>query len=183
MNTHGPITISSSSEMENEYEDVTFENCDFSDQILKSIKFVDCRFKNCNFSNTKIGGTLLNGIQFHECKLIGIDFSECNPFIVALHFQKCKLELVSFCQMNLKGTLFKECQLHENDFSHTNLTDASFIHCDLLYSHFERTNLTNSDLRTAINYVIDPELNTVKGAKVTHAGLPGFLLKYRLQIE
>ena len=43
--------------------------------------------------------------------------------------------------------------------------------------------LEKADFRGAINYSIDPELNQLKGASFSTAGLGGLLGKYGIRIE
>jgi fluoroquinolone resistance protein len=74
-------------------------------------------------------------------------------------------------------------QLREVDFVECDLTNSLFERCDLLSAMFDGTTLEGSDLRTAQNFSIDPELNRVKKAKFSVDGLPGLLNKYNLIIE
>ncbi|OQA01530.1 MAG: hypothetical protein BWY70_00347 [Bacteroidetes bacterium ADurb.Bin408] len=46
-----------------------------------------------------------------------------------------------------------------------------------------RTNLEKADLRTAFNYIIDPELNHIKKARFSLRGISGLLAKYNIDIE
>jgi hypothetical protein len=50
-------------------------------------------------------------------------------------------------------------------------------------SIFENTLLEKADLRTAFNYSIDPEMNRVKKAKFSIAGVTGLLDKYDIEIS
>jgi len=48
---------------------------------------------------------------------------------------------------------------------------------------FENTNLQKVDLRSAINYSINPEINQIKKAKFSASGLRGLLEKYDIVVE
>lgn len=50
-------------------------------------------------------------------------------------------------------------------------------------SVFVQSNLKKADFRTAHGFSIDPESNTIQGAKFSMAGLAGLLDKYKLDIS
>jgi fluoroquinolone resistance protein len=115
--------------------------------------------------------------------LLGLDFSECNPFLLQLYFADCQLNLASFYALKLKGTMFKNCTMHEVDFTETELMSAKFMDCDLKRTIFSRTNLEKSDFQTAENYSIDPENNRMKGAIFSLEGVVGLLDKYGVKVK
>ena len=63
------------------------------------------------------------------------------------------------------------------------LSYALFEDCDLSGARFENTILEHADLRTTVNYNIDPELNRIKKAKFSMSGLYGLLEKYDIDIS
>ena len=73
--------------------------------------------------------------------------------------------------------------MHEAVFTNSNATGAVFKNCDLLNAKFENTILEKADFRNAVNYSINPELNKIKQAKFSLAGITGFLHKYNIIIE
>jgi len=73
--------------------------------------------------------------------------------------------------------------MHEVDFTESDLADALFENCDLFRASFDRTILEKADLRTAINYSIDPDNNRIRKAKFSKSGLAGLLHKYDIQIS
>jgi uncharacterized protein YjbI with pentapeptide repeats len=73
--------------------------------------------------------------------------------------------------------------LQQVDFTEADLSGADFADCDLLQATFDNTILEKADLRTAVNFSIDPERNKLKKAKFTTAGLAGLLDKYNLLID
>jgi uncharacterized protein YjbI with pentapeptide repeats len=83
----------------------------------------------------------------------------------------------------MKKTQFIDCSLKEVDFSEVELTEAVFIACDLIGTVFENTVLVKADLRTAINYSIDPERNKLKKARFSFPAAAGLLNKYQLVID
>ena len=78
-----------------EYENCTFAGCDFTGTGLSTTKFINCLFENCNFSNANVSNIFFNDVKFHNCKLLGVNFAECNPFVVSVYFEGCQMNMVS----------------------------------------------------------------------------------------
>ncbi|MEQ1606038.1 MAG: pentapeptide repeat-containing protein [Pyrinomonadaceae bacterium] len=166
-----------------EIESCEFLRCDFSKSDFSGTVFVDCVFRECNLSLVKLSEAALKTVDFSDCKLVGVDFGKCSDFLFTVSFQNCQLDYSSFFQKKLKSTRFADCSLKETDFTSADLTSAVFHNCDLLRASFVQTNLEKADFRTAFNYGLDPELNRVKGAKFSHAGIAGLLTKYQIVIQ
>ena len=166
-----------------DYESCSFINCDFQKLNLSNINFIECTFENCNLSSTQLNNTGLKTVLFKKCKLLGMSFTDVNPFLLALQFEACMLNLSSFHKHKLKGTKFINCSLHEVDFEACDLSAAQFDHSDLREATFNKTNLEKADFRLAINYSIDPERNAMKKAKFSSSGIHGLLNKYNIVIE
>ncbi len=169
--------------LENDYEVCQFVNCNFTDVDLSNVNFLECEFDNCIFSSTKLINTAFKDVRFIECKLLGIDFGDVNPFLLKLSFDSCQLSLSSFYKLKLKGTNFSNSNLDDADFSETDLTKANFSGTSLKNTIFDRTNLIEADFRTAENYTIDPENNRLKKAKFSADGLRGLLVKYGIVVK
>ncbi|MEQ8583250.1 MAG: pentapeptide repeat-containing protein [Marinoscillum sp.] len=166
-----------------EYNLCRFVNCSFSGVDLSYLVFSECVFENCDLSNARMNSSSWKEVQFNECKLLGLIFSDCNPFLIAMNFRGCQLNFSSFYQLNLKGSKFEQCSLHEVDFTETNLTGASFYQSDLSGAIFENTILEKSDFRSAQNYALDPELNKLKKAKFSMPEVVGLLHKLDIHIS
>ena len=166
-----------------EYENCTFKQCIFADIDLLNIHFSECTFKECNMSMAKIAHTAFKNVHFVGCKMLGLYFEHSNPFMFALSFDNCTLNLSSSYKLNLKKTEFKNCSLQEVDFSEADLTSAVFDNCDLFKVAFDRTVLEKVDFRTAFNYAFDPEKNRIKKAKFSIKGAIGLLKKYDIDIS
>jgi fluoroquinolone resistance protein len=166
-----------------EYENCTFMNCNFSDADLSGCVFIDCTFSGCNLSLVKLNNTAFRDVVFSDCKMLGLQFGSCNEFSVVFTFDNCILNHSSFYKMKIKKTVFKNCKLEEVDLTEADLAGAVFENCDLLRATFDNTILEKADLRTAYNYSIDPEINRIKKAKFSAAGLGGLLDKYDIDIE
>lgn len=165
------------------YEDCQFINCQFNGVDLSKLSFSECTFSDCDLSMAKVNLTAFKMVAFQNCKILGVHFDHCHDFMLQFTFTDCLLDLSVFDGMNLKGQIFKACSLKEVSFVQTNLGEAQFEDCDLERAIFEYTLLEKADFRQAINYQIDPELNRLRGAKFSSAGLAGLLRKYDLEID
>jgi fluoroquinolone resistance protein len=168
--------------MKAEYENCKFIACQFNESHLSGLIFYECIFQDCDLSLCHVRNTSVKDIKFENCKLLGVRFEECNPFLLSLSFEGCNLSLSSFYKLSLKKTLFLNCNLKETDFTECNLNLASFDSSNLLGAIFKNTNLEKTDFRTAQNYAIDPEENLLKKTKFSKTGLEGLLQKYSLDL-
>lgn len=166
-----------------EFESCTFRSCDFSEADLSGALLTDCRLVDCNLTMARAGGAGLRGVTFVNCKVVGVDFTNCLPFLFSVGFEKSILDYSHFIKCKLKKTEFRECTIRDADFTEADLTDASFVDCDLANTVFGRTNLTHADFRTARNYSIDPEENMVRRARFSLSGVAGLLHRYDLILE
>jgi fluoroquinolone resistance protein len=160
-----------------------FDNCNLSNSDLSDNDFMDCQFKNCNFSMAKLKNTGLSKASFTGCKIMGVDFSECNKFLFSFEFKDCVLDYSTFVKTKIKGTNFIQTSLKQVDFEGTDLTGAAFNDCDLTEASFINSNLEKADFSTARNFSIDPNINKMKKAKFSNLELAGLLGKYQLDIS
>ena len=181
--TFNKVDYSNKSVVKGKYDNCSFINCDFSGSTFSHITFIECEFVDCDFSMSKMNNTALREVKFSSCKLLGLNFNDCNPFLFAVNFENCQLQLASFYELKLTNTVFKNCNLNEVDFAKADLTESSFDDCDLSRAIFENTILMKTDFRTAFNYAIDPEINQIKKAKFSSLSLSGLLAKYDIEIE
>lgn len=165
------------------YYKCRFIECNFTKSDLRGVVFEDCSFENCNFSMTEIDGASFRNILFKGCKMLGIDFTKFNNLIFSFRFETCIMDYCTFFGTVLKKTQFINCSLKEVDFSEADLTRAIFTESDLTRAIFSRTILEEADFRTAINFGIDPETNSVKKAKFSSFQLESLLMKYQLDIS
>lgn len=166
-----------------EFEECSFHYCDFSNVNLSSILFTNCIFFGCQFNLTTLKNTGFRGVKFDQTKIMGLQFEDCNQFLLSLAFSKSSLTLSSFRSLVLKKIEFSECILKEVDFSSADLSGSSFQNTALSRSIFFQTNLEKADFTSAIDYAIDPDLNKVKRTKFSFPGLLGLLDKYDLDIR
>lgn len=166
-----------------EYENCRFDNCEMAEADLSGILFLDCIFTNSNLSLARLQKTGFNQVQFHHCKLLGLQFGDCNPIGLSLLFEHCLLDHASFYRLKLKKTIFRHCKLEGADFTETDLTESVFDHCQLLSATFDHTLLEKADFRTAYQYTIDPESNRVRKARFSLPEVTGLLNKYDIRID
>lgn len=166
-----------------EYVNCTFINCNFGYVNLSHFIFDRCRFDTCNLSSVSVNQTALREISFVNCKMLGVHFDSCNPFLFSVNFDNCMLNLSSFYKVKLKGIKFKNCSLHEVDFSEADLSNSSFDNCDLLQAVFDSSILEKADFRAALNFSINPERNKIKKARFSVQGLPGLLQHLDIYVE
>ena len=166
-----------------EYENCSFLNCNLAGVDLSDIRFIECSFEQCDLSNTNLGNTAFRDVRFTGCKMLGLRFDSCNEFLFEVRFSKCQLNLSSFYGRKLSGTQIDGCSLHDVDFGEADLSGTTLEDSDLSGASFEYTNLEKADLRTAYNFVIDPEVNKIDKAKFSQYGLSGLLAKYDIIIE
>jgi len=166
-----------------EYEACKFRNCDLANADLSHMKFIDTEFVGCNLSNSNIADTFFQDVIFKDCKMLGMRFDECSDFRFACDFDGCQLESSSFLKKDMKHTRFNKCDLGSVDLGEADLEGVSLNDCSLVSAMFERTNLTKADLTGSSGFVIDPEENRIKGAKISLSTVQGLLQKYGIIIE
>ncbi|MVN78027.1 pentapeptide repeat-containing protein [Hymenobacter sp. HMF4947] len=166
-----------------EFEQFRFVNCDLSGAALGNLRFEDCLFERCNLTTAKLTGTALQNVAFADCKLLGVPFGACQDMLFGVHFDQCQLRYAAFGGKRMAGTRFVQCSLDEADFTNADLTGAVFEHCDLTRTGFHNTTLAGADFTTATGFSLDPETNTLTGARFALAGLPGLLDKHGLVVE
>ena len=166
-----------------EYELCRFEQCIFSNSDLSNITFNECEFIECDLSLSNIKHTVFNEVSFVKCKLLGLHFNNCDSLFMSMNFDDCNLELASFFDLSLKRTQFKKCNFNGADLTRSDFTQTSFEDCDFKAAIFDGTILDQADLRTAFNFNIDPENNSLKKARFSKENLAGLLLKYQIKID
>jgi len=165
------------------YEQCGFTGCDFGESDIAAISFISCEFNNCNLSMARIVKTTFQEARFTGCKMLGLRLEHCNNFLLSFHFENCILDHASFYQLKLKGTRFINCRIRDADFTECDLTAAVFNDTDLAGSVFDQSVLERADMRTAFNYMINPEKNRIRKAKFSTSSIAGLLAHYDIIIE
>lgn len=165
-----------------EFQSCIFKKCDLSNSSFLNDKFIDCIFEGCNLSLMKLGASYLNNVAFSNCKLLGINFSECQNLLFTVGFNSCVLDFASFMGRKMPNTRFVHSSLKETTFSQANISGSLFDDCNLLGAIFNRTDLSGADFTTSCNFDIDPEINSIRKAAFSASGIHGLLSKYDLRI-
>jgi fluoroquinolone resistance protein len=181
--TFDNIDFTQKSLANNIYTNCVFNYCNFIKTDISYASFEDCTFNICIFSETIVNLTRFKNVIFNETKMMGFHFNNCKEFLFELTFKNCPLDYASFFEKKMRNTIFTDCSLKEVDFAKADLTSATFTNCDLQDAVFDDTILEKADLRTAINFRIDPQQNKIKKAKFSHLGLEGLLGKYGIEVE
>ncbi len=147
------------------FVDCVFEGCDLSAKDLSKIQFQSCQFIFCNLVTTKMTNTRLQGVSFIESKLMGVDFTRCDPTFFDVSFNKCLLRGCNFTEMRLKGLKILESTVKDCHFVQCILERSDFRKCDLEGTVFHHTKLCYANFLEAFHFEIDPLNNDLKGAK------------------
>ena len=152
-----------------EFEDCSFNSCNFTEVQFRNCKFIDCRFNKCNLSLVKVDHTKFSDVSFYESKLLGVDWTKAYWRGINLHaslsFAECVLNTSSFYGLNLPAMKIENCTVNDVDFREAKLEDGVFVGSDFMGSSFRNTNLTSTDFENSENYNIDILNNTVSKAK------------------
>jgi len=165
-----------------EFNNCLFKQCDMTDAEFALCKFIDCVFEDCNLSMIKWGKSTLNNVVIKKCKLLGVNFSHTEDFLFNVRFESCMLDYSSFMRKKLPKTTFIKCSLKEVTFTDAILTGSVFEECDLNGAIFNGTDLIGVNFATALNVIIDPELNKITRAIFSINELEGLLLKYNIKV-
>ena len=152
-----------------EFEQCDFNGCDFSTATFSHCKFINCRFTQCNLSLLKSNYSAFFEVQFVDCKMLGIDWTQAhwpkytvNP---ELSFTRCILNDSSFFGLTLHELALAECKVQEVDFRSGDFSHSSMTECDFHNSLFMRTNLQKTDFSGSINFNININENNLHKAK------------------
>lgn len=164
------------------FDNCTFIDCNFEGKHLSELSFIECKFVECDLSNAKLGNTSLKDVTFENCKMIGLNFDDCNDFLFKVNFDTCTLNLSSFYKVNLGETHFTNCELKDVDFTEAILKNADFSGATLTNATFRQSDLTEADFTSAVDFDIDPNQNSIKKAKFTQANISGLLRNFDIII-
>lgn len=164
------------------YANCQFNHCNFAQAHLPNVVFENCTFLTCDFSLAKMKNTSWHGAIFKDCKLMGSDFSACNPFS-SFSFERCVMNYANFHGMKIKQTGFKECDMIESYFSDADLEGSQFIQCNLDRALFHHTNLAKVDFSSAYNMAIIPANNKLRGAVFSRFNLQGLVAHLGIKLK
>ena len=154
-----------------EFDGCTFINCDLSETLFYKCKFIDCSFVRSNLSVINLKFSQFSDVSFDECKMPGIDWTQVSRpnliFYAPVKFNKCILNDSSFFGLDFPELEIIECKAHNVDFREGDFKKSNFSYTSFSQSLFNNTNLKEVNFCEAVDYQIDINLNTVKGARFT----------------
>jgi len=146
------------------FHDCIFTDCDFTESTFSHCTFIGCTFKSCELSLITVEACRFNGVQFHDTKMMGINWSKA-ALLKKVDFMRCNISYSTFMELDLSQAAITHCEAKETYFAETNLTKANCTHTNFIDSKFMRVNLTKADFTGAKNYFISATQNTLKKTK------------------
>lgn len=168
------VTFEELSSVEEHYNSIEFEGCQFSDcdfsaSIFQKCKFTNCSFERCNLSLVNFSNSKLFALTFQDSKLVGVDWTKATWPIYHLDFELrfkcCILNDSSFFGLILNELVLDECKVHDVDFRGGSFVGSIMTYNDFSNSLFMRTDLQSVDFSESVAYVIDVLENNIKKAK------------------
>lgn len=146
------------------FNQCSFESCNFIENDLTDTYFMDCKFMRCQFSLVRLDGCKLQDVVFRDSKIVGLDFSNCNTFLLRMNFHSCKIDTCNFSGLKLQNSSFESCMIINSDFFDADLTGSNFRKAQFTKTIFQNTNLSKTIFLESRGYVINPLENKIKGA-------------------
>lgn len=152
-----------------EFNTCVFRHCSLRETIFIDCIFRECRFEHSDLSLIQVKGCAFINTSFHECQLVGVNWTELDwergRLLKPFDFHKCVLSYSTFIGLTLKQVSLTECICKDVDFAEADLTQADCRRTDFAASRFLNTNLTQADFTGARDYAIAPNLNQLKQTK------------------
>jgi len=159
-------------ESQQHYFEVLFNNLDLQDGVCIGTEFEECSFVDCTrcqLSLICVPYTRFFGLNFLECKLVGVDWTRATwseyhkDFEIS--FRQSILNDSSFFGLTLQGLVLDECKVQDVDFREGDFSHAVMTYSDFTNSLFMRTNLQSANFTESSQYSINVLENQLQGAK------------------
>lgn len=164
------------------FEECTFEACSFITCRFERLRFLGCRLEGCVLSAVTPMNCRFEKVDFTSCKVIGIDWTRTLE-TRDMHFRDCQLNYSNFRFLDMPGLEMVGCEVKDADFIETRLKKAVFRKSDLEKTRFFKADLTEADFREAVNYYVDPTVNTLKKTRFSLPEVVSLLNAYDIIIE
>lgn len=148
-----------------EFAGCTFVGCKAQETRWRGCRLEDCVFERCDLTQARPAGMVAGKLQFRECKLMGVEWTELGRF-ASLAFHECTLQFASFLRLSLCRTQFVDCTISEANFFEVDLGEADFRGSSLAGSVFRGCKLRKADFSAATGVFIDPTANEAREAIV-----------------
>jgi uncharacterized protein YjbI with pentapeptide repeats len=106
---------------------------------------VDCMIVDCDLSGSLLEDCRLERVEFHRCRLSGIQAPKTHFTDVA--FIDCKADAASFRMTTWERAELRDCNLAESDFYGAKLPGSSIHGCDLARADLSKADLNDSRLQ------------------------------------
>ncbi len=166
-----------------EFFNCQFNNCNFERMDFSNYIFDRCIFNGSNLALALVTNAKLMNVTFNDCKVEGVRFDLCDPFILEVYFDRCLLRNCSFSDLNMKKCRFENSHILESDFYKTKLMEASFRGSVLSKTIFAECDLTKADFEDVSDFIINPSINKLKKAVFSSNELAGLLRHLDLVIK
>lgn len=165
------------------FEDCSFTSCKFENVPIRASIFTGCSFSKCSFLLTKVDDTTFNDVLFKDCRLMGVNFTTCNDFLLNFEFADSILDNVFISEKKLQKIKIRGCTLKDCDFMRVDFRSADFEKTVFNKVNFSECNLEKADFRKAENYSINPESNRIKNARFSLPEAQSFLAFLGIRID
>jgi fluoroquinolone resistance protein len=143
----------------------TFRGLNLQQTRWDGSRLEDCVFQGCDLTRMLPARLSLRGVQFKDCKLMGIDWTHVAPH-PDVSFSQCNLRYSSFVDASMRKTEFRQTIMDEANWIQVDLGESRFEECRFSGTRFEGCNLERAKFPGCIDLILDPSKNRVKGASV-----------------
>lgn len=158
------------------FQNIHFDQFNFSGKKLSGLTFNNCNLDKCLFTNTEF-----NKVEFVECDINDTNFSQsdlkytrfnfCN--MEYSRFDSCKLLLCKFVNNKMGGCTFKKSKPNTVSFYKVDLDNSDWGESEILFNVFENSTLKNATM-TNLRF-IRSGLRRVSLIGTNFSGSSGFL--------
>ncbi len=82
----------------------------------------------------------------------------------------------------MKKASFHGSKIHKSNFTNSSLVETNFTDTDLQGTIFHNCDLSKSNFSNALNYIFDPRVNNIKGAKFSFSECINLLKAFAITI-
>jgi uncharacterized protein YjbI with pentapeptide repeats len=112
-------------------------------RLIRS-RLVDCIAVACDFSGAVFDECSISRMEFHDCRLSGLQAQ--HSWFKDVAFFDCKVEGANFRMTRWESAEFQGCSLAEADFYEASLPGSRFQSCDLTGVQLAKADLTGTRL-------------------------------------
>jgi fluoroquinolone resistance protein len=148
-----------------EFYACTFRGLNLQQTRWEGSRLEDCVFEGCDLTRMLPARLSLRGVEFKDCKLMGIDWTHVAPH-PDVAFNQCNLRYASFVDTSMRKTRFRQCVMDEANWVQVDLSESVFEECRFSGTRFDGCNLERSKFPGCVDLLLDPSKNRLKGASI-----------------